>query len=774
MTNCNKCATCQHQYTPKEISFPDLLNQYDKILIPKIQRDYAQGRNDSKAKEVRKNLLDDIFNEKEVKFDFIFGTKQEIKEGSNVFSCFIPLDGQQRLTTLFLLYLYGIKTHKIKEKVELFKFSYDTRRASRDFCNEFVNDNNNWIIPINQKLSDCVKNSIWFLDYWQYDPTVSSMLNMLDDIHKRTKNASKYPDLENIKFYFFDLDEHNLNENLYLKMNSRGKPLTVFENFKAAVDKMLPDDKIETESNPFFEIESEDSNLKKLTTFDKKWQYCIDKQWTEFFWNYKEDFLVDAPFMYFVSNFLVGYWVSRVKEVTKKDDNGNDILGDDKKPIYILGKNGKDAKIERIENNNVFNELLSFKINKESDFISFDIFREVFELENTFQTTVKILSDCYKNKETIFNNSKPGWNSKFEIFDRVKPNEDYRQRAIFFALTQYSKTNYDSESFQQWIRFAWNIAENNVSAKESYISFCKMIGKLSKKSDSILKFLSEIDLDTFKKQISEFASEQVQEEMIKAKLVTLSDLTQKWGNLIYQAERHELFRGSIRFLFNDYPNFEMTDISIFEKRWNNARKMFDKNGVNENYKKTLLRAFVSRINIWRDNSGWMFTFDNTADNWRKILSNYRFSNALKCLLEIEGDKDLDIFINGDSTFSEESKRNEIHKYLYSSDLLNNIVKGCNFRDNDQLRPYGSRTVYVVYKKRNQLLFELSNEIESTKLKKDNEFFVGKDILFSWAGKDVSWIYPNQLRCNEVVYYTDDINDLDSLKKKLNELTSNVN
>ena len=33
----------------QEYTFPKLLEQYDKILVPMIQRDYAQGRKDKKA-----------------------------------------------------------------------------------------------------------------------------------------------------------------------------------------------------------------------------------------------------------------------------------------------------------------------------------------------------------------------------------------------------------------------------------------------------------------------------------------------------------------------------------------------------------------------------------------------------------------------------------------------------------------------------------------------------------------------------------------------------
>ena len=105
MIDYKKCATCRHQYIPRDISFTELLEQYDRILVPKIQRDYAQGRTDGHAADVRKNLLDDIFSKKEIKFDFVFGTKREIKNGTIIENCFIPLDGQQRLTNLAILYL---------------------------------------------------------------------------------------------------------------------------------------------------------------------------------------------------------------------------------------------------------------------------------------------------------------------------------------------------------------------------------------------------------------------------------------------------------------------------------------------------------------------------------------------------------------------------------------------------------------------------------------------------------------------------------------------
>ncbi|HFU4420637.1 TPA: DUF262 domain-containing protein, partial [Streptococcus suis] len=77
-----------------------LLEQY-RVVIPLIQRDYAQGRKDIRTTEVRKQLLKDInfsllnFDEPPLDLNFIYG--------KSLNDAFIPLDGQQRLTTLFLV-----------------------------------------------------------------------------------------------------------------------------------------------------------------------------------------------------------------------------------------------------------------------------------------------------------------------------------------------------------------------------------------------------------------------------------------------------------------------------------------------------------------------------------------------------------------------------------------------------------------------------------------------------------------------------------------------
>lgn len=119
-----------------QYSFRSLFQEIKEIEIPIIQRDYAQGRENDKVNRVRERFLDAIFdalnNKKTLTLDFVYG---EVENGK-----LIPLDGQQRLTTLFLLHWFVAKKENIEEDDYEFlnHFSYFTRPSSRDFCKKLV------------------------------------------------------------------------------------------------------------------------------------------------------------------------------------------------------------------------------------------------------------------------------------------------------------------------------------------------------------------------------------------------------------------------------------------------------------------------------------------------------------------------------------------------------------------------------------------------------------------------------------------------------------
>lgn len=272
-----------------------------KIVIPIMQRDYAQGReNDKKVEVIRKVFLQSIKESLDtgepLDFDFVYGN---ISDG-----VLTPLDGQQRLTTLFLLHWYfavieGRLDGNVKEKLN--KFSYQTRVSSARFCEKLVTFCPESIIT-SEPLSITIKNQPWFFSTWHNDPTVKAMLNMLDEIQVKFEEFSsgyfdKLTDSDVIFFRFLNLEEFNLTDDLYIKMNARGKPLTDFENFKAQFEKYLSDFK---------------------PSYKERFSRSVDGKWTDMLWNDAKG-EVDGAFMrYFDYITELGWYLNLAVDSSEK------------------------------------------------------------------------------------------------------------------------------------------------------------------------------------------------------------------------------------------------------------------------------------------------------------------------------------------------------------------------------------------------------------------------------------------------------------------------
>lgn len=217
-------------------TFWELIEQY-KIIIPIIQRDYAQGRDNQKTNIIRKELLGTIKHaldqESFVDFDFVYGN---VTAGA-----LYPLDGQQRLTTLFLLHWYLAAKGQILSNVQrLIRFTYQTRVSSQRFCEKLVSFTPNGGGDIRGE----IRNQPWFAASWDNDPTIIAMLNMLNDIQAKFKDGDtnrykawfrRLTEDGAIHFQFLDMEAFNLSDDLYIKMNARGKSLTDFEKFQGSI-----------------------------------------------------------------------------------------------------------------------------------------------------------------------------------------------------------------------------------------------------------------------------------------------------------------------------------------------------------------------------------------------------------------------------------------------------------------------------------------------------------------------------------------------------------
>ncbi len=101
-----------------------------RIVIPVIQRDYAQGRIEESVNSIREKFIRSLFNTPNKKMDiyFIYGIDKLNDD-------FLPIDGQQRLTSVFLfMWFCSIKAKKTAGFNDRIKgFSYMVRPSAEGF-----------------------------------------------------------------------------------------------------------------------------------------------------------------------------------------------------------------------------------------------------------------------------------------------------------------------------------------------------------------------------------------------------------------------------------------------------------------------------------------------------------------------------------------------------------------------------------------------------------------------------------------------------------------
>jgi hypothetical protein len=564
--------------------------QYN-IEIPIIQRDYAQGR--QSATEVRNGFLDALYTylKEGIPFrdlDFIYG---DIDGDNN----FIPLDGQQRLTTLFLLHWYlAIKENRIDELKQVLtkdtfsRFTYKTRQSATDFCNALFRYSISFdkLLSADEgkenALSKTLRDSSWYFLSWDYDPTIQSMLCMMDAIHYRFKEGDGFYNLlvefENpvITFQFLPLKDYGLTDDLYIKMNSRGKPLTKFENFKAKIEQHLG------------------NYIGKLPYVPNVRDYFsekIDTKWAYLFWTFRDrkENVFDIQMMNFISAIAINH--------------------------YSLQHNGPKIYIDTQSN-----LPLEFYLHQNEQFIT------------TLIDSFDLLSADRKYKQYL-----PGYYyyNEIEMFNSIINNKfndaGYAERIKFFAYYSYLSRWKVVDGLAEWMRVMVNLTENTTpyNNETEYVNSVRAIQRLLPNSNRILKHL------TTSESFTGFNPAQVKEEQIKAHLIIKGD---PWAERIYNAERHPYFNGQITFALafaniEDYYNvheqcdWDATEDVTYQKEFdryiNLVFSLFTNNGLNGQAKLNhqLHRAILTKGNyLLSAKSNLSFLIDKERDiSWKRLL-----------------------------------------------------------------------------------------------------------------------------------------------------------
>ena len=510
-------------------SFWGLINQFH-VVIPLLQRDYAQGRIDEKINTLRdqfvNTLIDALIQKHRCELDFIFGTVQN--------TILEPLDGQQRLTTLFLLHLYlALHANQIHANAHHFKkLSYETRLSSKYFIIALIENLPKLKTKLNdEKISVLIKDQTWFFSIWLNDPTIQSMLTMLDTIQKALERkqiesaqliqlwqyliSNETP----LQFSFIDLENFSLTDELYIKMNARGVQLTEFENFKAWFQQEL-------------------SKVPNVHT-DKVRNFLlnVDISYTDFLWKLrpKNTISIDHLFMTVIKCIALSRYILSDNALSPDQDTSANLISrlsnNDYLPISSYGKYIVDPEqLNSLQQGySDLDKLFEFLIRTQ---------REYSTLWENFQPILTDLWGSFSIKE-----SDKGLSylklSRFAILCALarlyhdEPIIDGELMEGIFSssliLVNNAKGYFNNEKeyiyvikgIEQWVRFAY--------------------------STSIVKFNLDSKNPKHQPLLQAFSVETIQHEIIKAQKIQVDPT---WKDLIRFVEKHSYFYGQIEFLLD--------------------------------------------------------------------------------------------------------------------------------------------------------------------------------------------------------------------------------
>lgn len=581
------------------IEVPDnlfaLLSRY-RVVIPGIQRHYVQGAKNSKAKSVRKQFIKEIFTaieEKQGDFNlhFIYGPINTDGEDS-----FAPVDGQQRLTTLWLIARYAVEKAEPSDRKDLLRllsrFTYEDRINAKRFCQALTCEDSRW--DITQDPNPDILCQDWFLDYWKEDETVASMIRMLSTIHEEW-NKHNTITLEDVLAAIasqirFELKIDRFGDDIYMKMNARGLQLTQWENFKGKFSESLPEDIKDTWDKEMEEL----SNL------------------------------------YFICS----------KEQHKFPDNAFFALYA-RVMVY-------EARIFDVNCGNNIKELADYTHNTwnhiELPFVPYSDFSGIMQEIQDCTGNEPIASDvaliCVKMLKTVLYHYQKivpyfGDRTLFETFFYPKNKND-----LDFTLCCYEYfkkfDNIDACDFLKALRLMWNILENVYRHDEKPDNRIELVKKFINTGNSSLYFPQIIET------IDQNVPEQAKEEAEKAVQMHRNDqsmprdwneeklgLWRDWNDAIEKAEKWAFFHGSIRFLYRN-GNGETT-WENFATKLSNCMDLFVSEGLSEDKKVKANQVLISHCKEW-DNIRREPVFDAKKESWKQVLTDSSLSECVNGLL----------------------------------------------------------------------------------------------------------------------------------------------
>ena len=155
-----------------------------------------------------------------------------------------------------------------------------TRDTSKRFCERICETEVDFSMHcLDEQIMDCY----WFSGNFYADPTIKSMLVVIETIHKK---FGKCPDFQIIQekltsdecpiiFLWLSMDDFKNTDDLYIKMNARGKLLSDFDKLKSTLEEEI-------------QLQQSEMNDGGKTLADSNiehaWRENMDGKWIDLFW----------------------------------------------------------------------------------------------------------------------------------------------------------------------------------------------------------------------------------------------------------------------------------------------------------------------------------------------------------------------------------------------------------------------------------------------------------------------------------------------------------
>lgn len=678
-------STASKLYTFHELMTDGLIVKHDgkearckinRILIPMIQRPYAQGRKSQKS--IREKFLHDIFaalannDVEKLELNFIYGTF--VKEDDN--NTFELLDGQQRLTTLFLLHWYVAARETLHNDATtslpeyLKRFEYQTRTTSTTFLKKLFSAK----LHLGEKPSKTIRQASWYSKNYDKDTTIVSMLRMLDAINDKYESCESKPTyeaLQKLKFYVLELNGFGLSEELFIKMNARGLQLTPFENFKADLVGYM-------KKQYTYLVPMTLSVAKREVPYWLNLSSLIDGRWTNLFWtkpNEDDDSgskQCDKRFFRFIQRFFAN------KSILLAEKSKDASLAND--PLFLFF--AQNTEVERHFGFEQYEAIIE-KGKKQG----LDLLCQLAHLLNFLcdESVGPVLLNALTAPWEASRDWQP-WSISSEKMGR-------RQMILLSVLFEYvdhikSVDQFDEEKFVTWMRFAHIMVQNtDINQLMPQITLTRLLNDalcFQPEGDNLFCAWQHPYEAIVAFNDSRRDNRYLDNEATKARQILKDD---EWKEAFCLADTDPFMQGFVSFYFE-----EGMSASAYRNRTNNVKYVFNKGGVAdllaENY--LLIRAVLCRNFDWMGIKKNMTNFNITnrgADRHLRNLTIWNtqpevkrlFCQLLDCqtvtqrisLLESVANEAHNLVLRSDGYWNDEAKENLqcLYNRLHSIDEM---------------------------------------------------------------------------------------------------------